>query len=151
MIVSRFEPLSYMLLNGLVELSFEAWNELEQEHEDIPYSPDWEAYQKKEDENAIRFISLREGGNLIGYASIIVDTEIHRTGVLFASFRDIYITRKKRGYAAQFVRYIEDQLSQIGVKRIWGGERVNAKNNAGKFWKSQGYELQERIYGKTIN
>ena len=150
MIECRFEPLSYMLLNGLVDLSYEAWCEMENEHAEVDYSPDWEAYQRNEDSNRLRFISLREGGNLIGYASIRIESDIHRAGITFASFLDIYIKKEKRGYAAQFVRFIEKQLSGIGVVRVYATERVRSRKSPARFYEAMGFELQEQVYGKTI-
>lgn len=150
MIECRFEPLSYLLLNGLPNLAHEAWHELEHEHMDIPYSPDWEGYQRSENNGGLRFVALRENGVLIGYASIIIEGDFHHFGVLMGIYRDIYVIRSKRGYAASFVRFIEKQLSCIGVKRILMGERVTAENNSGKFYQALGYELQERIHGKTL-
>lgn len=140
-----------MLLNGLIELAFEAHEELEHEHMNFPYNPDWEAYQRGEENNVLRFISLREDSNLIGYASIVMDTEIHHSGLKMAFFRDIYVTKSKRGYAAKLVRFAEKALSGLGVVRIQAGKRISANNHAGKFYEALGYEPQEIIYGKTIN
>ncbi len=148
---TRIEPLSYLLMNGLANLAVEAHAELEAEHRDVPYSPDWEAYQRMEAEGGLRFFALREGQNLIGYASVIIDTDIHRDGLLIANFRDIYITRAKRGYAAQFVKYIERVLRTLGVRRGYGSDRLNNGNNAGDFWKAMEYEPQEIVYGKTYH
>ena len=61
-----FEPLSYILNNGLRELSHEAFLEVEDGKEE--YNPDWVGYQTQENNNILRFVSLRENGNLIGYA-----------------------------------------------------------------------------------
>lgn len=151
MVEMRFEPLCYMLLNGLIQMAHEAWMELEDEHKDVNYSPDWEAYQRMEDRGILRFISLREDGRLIGYASIISDHDIHRMNVRFASFRDIFITRSKRGYAARFVRFIEKHLSDLGIDRVWIGERIASGNKSGRFYEAMGYFPQELIYGKNLN
>lgn len=148
---TRLEPLSYLLMTGLPELTLEAHHELECEHADIPYSPDWEAYQRMENEGGLRFFSLREGQNLIGYASVIIDTDLHRDGLLIAHFRDIFLTKKKRGYAARFVKYIERVLRTLGVQREYASERLLSDNNAGRFFKAVGFQPQEIVWGKTLH
>lgn len=149
----RVEPLAYMLLNGLPDLAFEAWRELESEHPEHPYNPDWERYQRMENDDGLRFFSLREGENLIGYASIKLDTDEHRNGMITGSFNDIFITQRKRGYAAFLVKYVEKVLSGMGVKRTQIAEKVNIKslNNAGKFYERLGYVPQEIVYSKVLH
>ena len=97
-----------MLLNGLSDLAFQCWTELDSSN--AQYAPDWEAYQRMEDNNELRFVSLRNMENLIGYAAIVIQGDIHQAGVTMATLYDIYIIPKKRGYAALFVKYIEKQL-----------------------------------------
>lgn len=152
-VVVQIEPLSYILLNGLVDLAFEAWQELESEHPNEPYNPDWERYQKMENADGLRFFSLRESGNLIGYASIKLDIDEHRNGLLTGSFNDIFITMPKRGYAAFLVKYVEKTLSGMGVKRTQIAEKVNirALNSAGEFYERMGYKPQEVIYSKALH
>lgn len=151
MVECRFEPLAYLLMNGLPNLTLEAWHELEHEHKNYPYGPDWEEYQRSENNGTLRFISLREEKRLIGYASILLVTDLHHAGLMLGIYRDIYITRSKRGYAAIFIRYIEKELSCIGINRALIGERVASGNKASLFYKALGYELQEYIHGKTLN
>lgn len=155
MVNYRFEPLSFLLLNGLPELAYEAWldTKFHREHPEVPYSPDWQAYQNQEEASQLRLIAMREHEKLIGYVAVILDTDIHRKGVMMGMFRDIFITKSKRGYAAQFVNFIEKQLSSIGVHRIYGGERLDEDGNGtqvGKFYKIMQFSPQELIWGKTI-
>lgn len=152
MVVSvTIEPLSYLLMTGLPDLALEAHAELEREHANIPYSPDWEAYQRMENEGILRFFSLRDGKNLIGYAAVIIDTDLHRDGLMIAHFRDIFITKDKRGHAAHFVKYMERVLRALGVKREYVSDRVISNNHAGRFFAAMGFEPQEIVYGKTIH
>lgn len=150
MIGIRFEPLSFLLMHGLVDLAFEAHQELEHEHKNYPYAPDWEGYQNSETGNSLRFIAMREDGKLIGYVSILVDKDLHHEGLILATFRDIFVTKIKRGHAAKLVRFAEKQLSEIGVVRTLLGERIQANNVPSQFYKALGYEPQEIIHGKTI-
>lgn len=151
MVDVRIEPLSYLLMNGLPDLAFEAWQELEHEHPETPYAPDWEAYQKLEDGYHLRFFSLRDGGNLIGYASVRMDRDEHRNGLMMAFFNDIYVTKSKRGYAATLVKYVEKAISLLGVRRVQAAHKLTAKVDAGRFFKAMGYEPMEIVYSKVLH
>jgi GNAT superfamily N-acetyltransferase len=151
MIECRFEPLSYLLMHGLVDLAYEEWLEVESEYRNHAYGLDWELYQKQEDANQLRFIAMREGQNLIGYVSIIMGADPHHVGLIVATFRDIFVTKSKRGHAAKLVRFAEQQLSDIGIHRVLIGSRVNNENGFSPFLKAMGFEPQERIHSKIIS
>lgn len=153
MVSVNIEPLSYLLITGLPELAFEAYQELESEHLNEPYNPNWEAYQRRENNDGLRFFSLRDGAVLIGYASIVVSEDEHRGGILMGYFNDIFVTKEKRGHAAYLVRQVEKVLSEIGVRRIQAAEKVNIKqrNDAGKFLEALGYEVSEIIHSKVLH
>lgn len=132
-------------------MAYEEWLETEYQKDfNIPYNPDWEAYQRMESKGILRFISLREGKNLIGYASVLIESETHASGLIMASFRDIFVTKTKRGHAARLVRFVEYQLSELGVKRIRAGERLNSPIKSGKFLMASGYAPEETIYVKNL-
>lgn len=151
MVEVRIEPLSYLLMHGLPDVAYEAWLDLEHEHSEIPYAPDWESYQRLEDGHHLRFFSLRENENLIGYASVRMDSDEHRNGLRMAFFNDIYVTKAKRGYAATLVKYVEKAIALLGVRRIQGAHKVTAKVDSGKFFKAMGYKPMEIIYAKVLH
>ena len=147
-----FEPVGYLLLNGLSDLAYQCWLELDSTNGG-EYAPDWEAYQRMETNEELRFVSLRDNEKLIGYASIIIQGDIHQAGVTMATLCDIYISPLKRGHAATFVKFIERELSALGVRRIIAGEKLNAtiRNDAGTFYKHLGFSPLEVHWSKTIH
>lgn len=153
MIECRVEPLGYMLIHGLPEMAYEAWVETGygKEHPDEPYGPDWEAMQRKEQNNEMRMISMRENEILIGYIRLMIFIDDHNTTLLTATMRDIYVARNKRGHASTLIRYVEKLLPSLGIRRSMIGERVHTRNNAAEFYKAMGYELREQVYGKTVH
>lgn len=149
----RVEPLGYMLIHGLADMAYQAWVETGygREHPDLPYGPDWEAMQRKERFDELRMIAMRENEDLIGYIRLEIFIETHNASLVTATMRDIYVVKDKRGFAAQLVRYVENLLPSLGVKRALIGERLHTQNTAAGFYKVLGYELREQIYGKTIH
>jgi hypothetical protein len=153
MVEMCFEPLNYLLLNGLSDLSYQAWNELEGTHREASYNVDWEAYERMEQNGQLRFISLRQDSKLIGYAAIVVQNDVNQLGVVMAILKAIYITPPKRGYAVRFVSYIEQQLSAVGVKRLIAAEKLDAStpNVSGEFYRLMGFSPLETWHVKTLH
>lgn len=153
MVKCSIEPLEYMLLTGLPDLTFEAWQELEQDKQRFPYAPDWQRYQRMEDTDGLRFFSLREGDFLLGYASIVISHDEHRSGVLMGYFNDVFVTKPKRGHAAFLVRCVETTLSGIGVQRIQAAQKLNLQspNTAGEFFKLLDYQPYELVLSKVLH
>lgn len=153
MVECRIEPVAYLLAHGLMELARNHWSEtrFQLEHPDDAYDPDWDAYQRMEACNLLRFVAMREDGNLIGYVSVVVDTDIHNRKLVTATIRDIYVSQDKRGHAPKLIRYTESLLPEMGVKRILVGEQVNGVTMPGRFYRAMKYTHRENVYGKTIH
>jgi GNAT superfamily N-acetyltransferase len=152
MVEIRFEPLSYILLHGLPVLARRAWEETRYStnHNDLPHQPDWEAYQRMENNDYLRLVAMREDDMLIGYASLTVDSEPHQAGLILATYRDLYVLPEKRGHTAKFLRFIENHLYNLGVHEVRAGEQVGGNVSPEAFYKALGFELKEKVFGKTL-
>lgn len=154
MITFRYEPLEYLLQNGLPELSEECWDHMDDGFYLDIFSPDWALYKEQEDNNRLGFIAMRENEKLIGYANVLINTDIHQEGLRIAVIHDIYITKKKRGYATKLFNYIEEFVKMMGVYRIDIAERLSfdkERGGVGKFYGSLGFRPMEIIHSKVIN
>lgn len=152
MVTIRWEPLAYLLKNGLEDLSYECWEAVEKPRSDLPYNPDWADYQRLEDADDLRFAAMRENDDLIGYASILIATGLQHAGIKTASFRDIYVTPDKRGHAAKLERFVERQMCVLGVNRLTISEPLAFERErcVGKFYEFMGFVPQECIWTKRI-
>lgn len=151
MIECRYEPLTYLLQTGLLELSKKCHAELEKNK--IEYAPDWNSYLEDEKNRSLGFISMREGENLVGYATVKTYSDDHRKSLRIAVIKDIYITPNKRGYAHHFMRFIEKISQQIGCWRIDVAERLipEAGLRVGEFYALSGYKPMEIIWSKVLS
>lgn len=142
-----------MLLTGLPELGKLAWEETRYVtyHPENPYySPKWEAYQQMEDDYRLRFVSMRDSEQLIGYAAIFITDNTQNSTITRAQYRDFYIIPGKRGYASRFMSFIERHTKELGIKHMRIGEQVKGIVRPGLFYEARGYQLEERIYGKQL-
>lgn len=152
----RFEPLNYLLNNGLNELGLRSWAEVGNDKQLFKYNPDWARYQRMEDIETLRFMAVRDDADiLIGYASIIVGTNIHDRDVLCAVIQDIYLSPENRmgmKSAREFiVDNIEKALKGIGVKHLSIAERENdPRGGVGAVYQRLGYGSNERIWTKEL-
>lgn len=153
MIHYRYEPLEYLLHNGLPELSLECWDQMDDGFYREIYSPDWQLYKEQEDNKNLGFVAMRESGKLIGYAVIKIMTDIHQENQRIALLHDLYITHEKRGNAASFLHYIEQFVQQMGAYRLDVAERLSfdaKRGGSGKFYSFLGYRPMEVIWAKVL-
>lgn len=154
MVVFRYEPLAYMLKHGLAALSYEAWGILEKEFKNVGYSPNWKKYQAMEDSNDLRFIAMRNGSELVGYAAVEIYEDAHRSSIKTAYITDIYVTTKYRGYASKLVEFIEEQATHLGVNNLTIAERFNFEQDrggVGRFYEFMGFSPQECLWVKPLS
>lgn len=152
--VFRYEPLSYLLKNGLPELSMECWENMDDGFHGPEYSPAWDRYQEMETSKDGGFVSMREDGRLIGYAMIKVNPDIHQKHLRVALLHDIYITSSKRGYAIKFFNYLQNFASMLGAYRMDVAERLSfdsSRGGAGKFYDYIGFKPMEVIWSKILS
>lgn len=145
----RWEPLSYLLQTGLAELGARSWDECGLDKETFKYDPDFARYGRMEQSDILRFMAVRDQGELIGYASVIVHNNLHDKNVCVAVVQDIFIVPEKRngGTADKLMDMLESQLMSIKCQHI----SIASRNEAASRWLSrQGYHSNERIWTKSL-
>lgn len=154
MVTFRYEPLTYLIRNGLPELSLECWEKVGDEFHTDVFGPDWETYQAMEDDKSLGFIAMRDEEKLVGYAVIKIRADIHQKGMRVALIHDIYIREEDRGHAMKFMRYIESLAVMMGAYRIDGAEKLSfgkERGGAGKFYEFVGFRPMEVIWSKVLS
>lgn len=149
----RWEPLNYLLSTGLADLGERSWNEVG--YNNLPFDPDWHRYQCMENDNILRFFAVRDESNLlIGYASVIIISNLHSKKVFHAVIQDIYLEPEHRkGYAAfrEFINKLEEQFHLINVKFYTIEEPENdPRGNVGIVYERLGFELSGRLWTKEL-
>ena len=142
-----------MLKTGLPDLCQECWEHMDDGwYKDI-FSPNWKMYKEQEDRKNLGFFSMREDDNLIGYAVILLTSDIHQEALKIAVIHDIYVTEQKRGLAARFYAFIQKMAADLGAYRVDIAERLSFdkdRGGCGKFYKFMGFKPMEVIWSKVI-
>lgn len=149
----RYEPLEYLLQNGLPELAMECWEDVGDAFHSNIFAPDWKRYKDQEEERSLGFIAMREDDKLVGYAVLKINTDIHQKEKRVALLHDIYITKKKRGHAFAFMREVEKYCRMMKVERIDGAENIAfdyERGGVGRFYEYMGFEPIEVIWSKIL-
>jgi hypothetical protein len=117
-------------------------------YQDIPLKPDWKSYESLDELGLLRIFTLREEGELIGYAVFMVRPHLHYMTCLTA-FQDIlFIKSDKRGKGLKFILWCDNQLKGMGINLIV--QHVKSEHNFGPALERIGYELMDLIYTKRI-
>lgn len=149
-----YEPLKYLLGNGLSDLVREQWES--GEHEEmrfLPIKPDVDYYQDREEKGELGFVAMREDGKLIGYAAIATSEDTKHAGLRIAFIKDIFITDKKRGHALRFFRYLEKFVQKMGCYCIDVCESARfeqGRGGVGKFYQFMGFAPLEVTWRKVL-
>lgn len=151
----RWEPLTYMLKDGLEALGARSWSEIGLDKELFKYSPNWKRYQAMETENILRFMAVRDDSMLlVGYAAVIIVENLHDYRITSAYIQDAYLEPESRKGIMPFKGLIDEictQLAGLHVDHICIGERENdPRGGIGSVYKRLGFQSDERIWRKTL-
>lgn len=124
------------------------WSEIAR-YKDIPLDPDIEAYTMLEQSGQLRCYTLRENGQLLGYAFYFVRPNLHYRGSLQAMQDVFYMVPERRGLAASLIRYSERRLRTLGVQVVHQHSKRINKFDA--LLKALRYELSDDIFSKRLD
>jgi len=126
---------------------------LEQHHKEISkydfdLDPDLETYKKLSELRIYQSFTVRDEGELVGYAGFFVSPKLHFKSVLQAINDVIYIQPALRGngIGKHFISYIDDAMKFKGVDVTF--YNVPAKNDWSIILKDKGYELHDYLYSR---
>ena len=112
--------------------------------------PNYAKYYALEAAKALKVITCRKDGKLIGYIMFIVDTHLHYMSCLTA-FEDIYfiIKEERKGRTGiKLFQFAEQYLKSINVNRVVYSTKTHLDNS--RLFEYLGYTLVEKVYSKTF-
>lgn len=133
----------------LLPLLQEHWKEIAH-YKDIPLDPDKAVYDRMEWSGAVRLFTLRDAGELTGYAVFFIVHHPHYKTSKQAQQDVIYIAPKARGgTGSKFIADCDDELRKEGVQIV--SHHVKAAHNFGPALERLGYELMDLIFTKRLD
>jgi GNAT superfamily N-acetyltransferase len=118
--------------------------------QDIPLSPNYEAYQAIADTGGLRVFTARdEDRELVGYCVFFVRHNLHYKSSLQAVQDILFIRPDQRGTGARLIKWCDEQLKKEGVQVVY--QHVKAAHNFGEMLERMGYEFVDLIYAKRLD
>jgi len=121
---------------------------LDQAH--VPLAPQYDVYIERERRGELLFVTLREGGALIGYFIGFVAPGLHYSTCLTCTMDIFYVRKDRRSGTAglRLFRFVEQELRRRGVQRWFMGSKVHA--DASALFKRIGARPVEVYYSKWL-
>jgi GNAT superfamily N-acetyltransferase len=112
--------------------------------------PQWNMYNAMQFAGNMVAYTVRDKGSLVGYASVYIYKSLYAKDRTEAQYDMIYIKPefRKAKVGANFIRYIEKELTGIGVKQISIGSLRHQPFDNLLEW--LGYKSAEVIYQKSL-
>lgn len=119
-------------------------------HKDIILSPSFERYEKLQMSGVLKVFTVRDSGEIIGYASFFLYPSLHFSESMHAVQDAVYIKKDKRGIGlgSQFIDYCDYKLKLMGAEIVY--HHVKTTNDWGSLLKKKGYALEEYIYSRRL-
>ena len=116
----------------------------------IKLKPDYEKYKKMHDMGFIKIYTVRDEGQLLGYAIWFVMFNLHYSDTLKAMNDILYIDQAKRHgrLGINLIKYCETELKKLGAHTI--GMHIKHSFDWGNMAERLGYEPVETLYEKWI-
>lgn len=112
--------------------------------------PQWEMYNAMQLAGSMVAYTVRDKGELVGYASVYIFQSLYSTNRTEAQYDMIYIKpeHRKARVGANLIRYIEKDLLENGIKQIAIGSLRHQPFDNLLEW--LGYKSVEVIYKKSL-
>jgi len=115
------------------------------------FNPCRKYYQALMDAKILACITVRYGGEIVGYELAILDESHHNPGTLIAAIDCIYVKPEHRPNAGRrLMRVMDDYLQSIGVNEVHHQVMVSGRD-FGPVLERQGYSKHAVVYCKTLN
>jgi GNAT superfamily N-acetyltransferase len=132
------------------ELLKDHWEEIALNKDKIALNPDWEAYEKLEDDGKLKVFTARDNNKLIGYFVVIVGINPHYKDHLFAVNDIIYLDKDyRKGFTGiKIIKFAEKCLKEDGVSVLSINTKVHKPFDRVMVY--LGFRPIERVYSKYI-
>ncbi len=149
MVTAQLESFEW-ILPELKELIPGHWEELALNKDKVPLDPIYELYIGRERLGELLFMTLREGGKLIGYFLGFIAPGAHYRTCLTCTMDIFYVHPDYRGRTAELrlFRAVKQEIKARGVQRWFVGHKIH--KDIGRFFIALGFEPVETHYSMWV-
>lgn len=126
------------------------WEELAVNKDERPLDVDINGYLKAEEANMLKVYTLRDDGNLIGYATFFVRENLHYKTWIVATCDIYYVdpSYRKYGVGFKFFNDIVSELLKMNVRSIYVHDKLS--HSHAELFQALGFKAIEQTYEKVI-
>ena len=149
MITAQVEDFTGTLeeLKPLLPLHYE---ELALNKDSVPLDPQYDIYLARDERGEVCFVTLREGGALIGYFIGFIAPGLHYKTCLTCTMDIFYVREDHRGKRGgiKLFRAVETELRRRGVQRWFVGSKCH--KDASRLFELMNFDRVEVYYSKML-
>lgn len=137
-------------LDALKPLLPEHYKELALDQEKVPLDPQFDEYLRREDAGMLMFVTMRSGGELVGYFIGFIAPGLHYKTCLTLTMDIFWVRHEFRGNGAGFelFRFVEQEAKNRGVQRMFVGSKMH--KDASWLFERLGYREVEKYYSAWL-
>lgn len=126
------------------------WNELGLTKEDVPIDFDWNRFFEQDRKGKLHTVTVRKDGQLVGYHIAFIGSHPHYKSTLHAMVDLYYLepTLRRGKVGMKMFKFAEEELKQIGVKKIYTGCKVKLDHT--RLFEFLGYEFSDKQFIKVL-
>jgi GNAT superfamily N-acetyltransferase len=128
------------------------WEELALDKDKVPLDPQYGVYLARDAQGEVLFVTLRDGGELMGYFIGFVAPGLHYRTCLTLTMDIFYVVpehRGKHGGVALF-EAVKKEAKRRGVNRWFVGNKEHSKVHAEALFLHLGFEKVETYYSMWL-
>lgn len=149
MLTASPEPFAPFLeeVKPLLERHYE---ELALNKDEVPLSPQYDEYLRRDAKGMVLTVTLREWGDLVGYFVGFVAPGLHYSTCLTLHLDIFWLAPEHRGQkgGVTLFRAVEQEAKRRGVHRMFVGSKVHA--DASFLFDKLGYTFVEKTYSVML-
>ena len=134
----------------------EQWNELGRDKARVRLDPDWSSFAALDTSGALKIVTARLDGVLIGYVASLVSYHLHYKSTMHATVNSYWLAPAHRqGWTGiHLLRRNEEELRRMGVVRVFLDDSVFFKNARDRktrtLFRWMGYTATGVVYRKVL-
>lgn len=134
----------------LKPLLFDHYKELALNQDKVPLSPQWHAYEEREKNGQLLYVTMRESGALKGYFIGFIAPGLHYSTCLTCTMDIFWVHPEKRGgrLGIKLFQFVEAEIRKRGVDRWFVGSKCHA--DASSLFEYLDFEKVEIYYSKYL-
>ena len=138
------------VINEILPLLEGHWQEIALNQDTIKLNPDYEQYKVLFKAGAMRMVTAREDGKLVGYCICLIRPHIHYKDSITATNDIFYIhpDYRKGMTGVKLFKAVEAIMKSHGVQRIM--MMTKRHKDVGAIFERLGYTEAERVFTKVI-